>query len=139
MSPERTSAPMRVGAVSLRSVRGASPTPPKSRRNNGKAKPNACKACIFGKASKLDGYMRNAKTILEGLSAAGFSVSGGKNAPYIWLKTPDQMTSWEFFDYLLDRLCITHVISDLLIQLCFSLRRVNSLACSLYNVRHISG
>ena len=34
-----------------------------------------------------------------------------------------------------DRLCITHVISDLLLQLCFSLRRVNSLACSLYNVR----
>ena len=48
-------------------------------------------------------YMRNAKTILEGLSAAGFSVSGGKNAPYIWLKTPDQMTSWEFFDYLLEK------------------------------------
>lgn len=48
-------------------------------------------------------YMRNAKTILDGLSAAGFSVSGGKNAPYIWLKTPDQMTSWEFFDYLLEK------------------------------------
>ena len=48
-------------------------------------------------------YMRNAKTILEGLSTAGFSVSGGKNAPYIWLKTPDQMTSWEFFDYLLEK------------------------------------
>ena len=47
--------------------------------------------------------MRNAKTILEGLSAAGLSVSGGKNAPYIWLKTPDQMTSWEFFDYLLEK------------------------------------
>ena len=28
---------------------------------------------------------------------------GGKNAPYIWLKTPDQMTSWEFFDYLLEK------------------------------------
>ena len=48
-------------------------------------------------------YMRKAKTILEGLSAVGFSVSGGKNAPYIWLKTPDQMTSWEFFDYLLEK------------------------------------
>ena len=48
-------------------------------------------------------YMNNAKTILEGLSAAGFSVSGGKNAPYIWLKTPDQMTSWEFFDYILEK------------------------------------
>lgn len=47
-------------------------------------------------------YMNNAKTIKEGLSAAGFSVSGGVNAPYIWLKTPDKMTSWEFFDYLLE-------------------------------------
>ena len=46
-------------------------------------------------------YMRNAKTILEGLSAAGFSVSGGKNAPYIWLKTPDGLSSWKFFDKLL--------------------------------------
>ncbi|MDF2541443.1 MAG: aspartate aminotransferase [Herbinix sp.] len=46
-------------------------------------------------------YMNNAKVIREGLSAAGYSVSGGVNAPYIWLKTPDSMTSWEFFDYLL--------------------------------------
>lgn len=46
-------------------------------------------------------YMNNAKTIKEGLQAAGFTVSGGVNAPYIWLKTPDKMTSWEFFDYLL--------------------------------------
>lgn len=48
-------------------------------------------------------YMRNAAYILNGLKDAGFSVSGGKNAPYIWMKTPDQMTSWEFFDALLDR------------------------------------
>lgn len=48
-------------------------------------------------------YMRNAKTIKEGLSDAGFTVFGGVNAPYIWLKTPDKMTSWEFFDYLLDK------------------------------------
>ncbi|MCD8019722.1 MAG: LL-diaminopimelate aminotransferase [Clostridiales bacterium] len=47
-------------------------------------------------------YMRNAKTIKEGLADAGFTVFGGVNAPYIWLKTPDKMTSWEFFDYLLD-------------------------------------
>lgn len=47
-------------------------------------------------------YMNNAKTISEGLKAAGFSVSGGVNAPYIWLKTTDGMTSWEFFDYLLE-------------------------------------
>ena len=47
-------------------------------------------------------YMKNAKYILEGLKSAGYTVSGGVNAPYIWLKTPDNMTSWEFFDYLLE-------------------------------------
>ena len=46
-------------------------------------------------------YMRNAKLIHDELAKAGFSVSGGVNAPYIWLETPDTMTSWEFFDYLL--------------------------------------
>ena len=46
-------------------------------------------------------YMQNAKTIYEGLKNAGYSVSGGINAPYVWLKTPDKMTSWEFFDKLL--------------------------------------
>ena len=48
-------------------------------------------------------YMNNAKVIKEGLAEAGFSVSGGVNAPYIWLKTIDGMTSWEFFDYVLDK------------------------------------
>ncbi len=48
-------------------------------------------------------YMRNAKTIYEGLKSAGYSVSGGVNAPYIWLETPKGMTSWEFFDHLLER------------------------------------
>ncbi len=48
-------------------------------------------------------YMRNAKTIKDGLKDAGFEVFGGVNAPYIWLKTPDKMTSWEFFDYLLEK------------------------------------
>ena len=47
-------------------------------------------------------YMNNAKTIKQGLSDAGYTVFGGVNAPYIWLKTPDNMTSWEFFDYLLE-------------------------------------
>lgn len=46
-------------------------------------------------------YMRNAATIKNGLKEAGYTVFGGVNAPYIWLKTPDQMTSWEFFDHLL--------------------------------------
>ncbi|MDD7114288.1 MAG: LL-diaminopimelate aminotransferase [Lachnospiraceae bacterium] len=48
-------------------------------------------------------YMNNAKVIKEGLTNAGFTVFGGVNAPYIWLKTPDKMTSWEFFDYLLEK------------------------------------
>ena len=47
-------------------------------------------------------YMNNAKVIYEGLKSAGYNVSGGVNAPYIWLETPKGMTSWEFFDYLLE-------------------------------------
>ena len=47
-------------------------------------------------------YMENAKIIVEGLKSAGFNVSGGINAPYVWLETPNNMTSWEFFDYLLE-------------------------------------
>lgn len=46
-------------------------------------------------------YMKNAKYIYEGLKEAGYTVSGGVNAPYIWLKAPNNMSSWEFFDYLL--------------------------------------
>lgn len=48
-------------------------------------------------------YMKNAKTIKEGLKDAGYEVYGGVNAPYIWLKTPEKMTSWDFFDYLLEK------------------------------------
>ncbi len=48
-------------------------------------------------------YMRNAATIKSGLQESGFEVYGGVNAPYIWLKTPEAMTSWEFFDYLLEK------------------------------------
>ncbi|MCC8168755.1 MAG: LL-diaminopimelate aminotransferase [Clostridiales bacterium] len=53
-------------------------------------------------AEQVGYYMNNARTIKEGLSAAGYEVYGGVNAPYIWLKTPGGMTSWEFFDYLLE-------------------------------------
>jgi LL-diaminopimelate aminotransferase len=49
----------------------------------------------------VDYYMGNAKVIREGLSAAGLAVYGGVNAPYIWLKTPGGLTSWDFFDKLL--------------------------------------
>ena len=46
-------------------------------------------------------YMNNAKTIIQGLKGAGYTVSGGINAPYVWLETPKGMSSWDFFDYLL--------------------------------------
>ena len=48
-------------------------------------------------------YMENARYIYDGLKSAGYEVSGGVNAPYIWLHTPDNMTSWEFFDHLLTK------------------------------------
>jgi LL-diaminopimelate aminotransferase len=48
-------------------------------------------------------YMQNAKLIREGLTKAGYSVFGGTNAPYIWLKTSGGMKSWEFFDHLLSK------------------------------------
>lgn len=51
-------------------------------------------------------YMKNARTIKDGLAAAGYTVFGGVNAPYIWLKTPDNMSSWDFFDYLLENVNI---------------------------------
>lgn len=47
-------------------------------------------------------YMKNAGVIYNGLKEAGYTVTGGVNAPYIWLKTPDGLTSWEFFDKLLE-------------------------------------
>ena len=48
-------------------------------------------------------YMQNASYICEGLKSAGYEIYGGVNAPYIWLKTPDSLTSWEFFDLLLNK------------------------------------
>ncbi len=48
-------------------------------------------------------YQNNARIIREGLSAAGFEVYGGVDSPYIWLKTPGGLTSWEFFDLLLQK------------------------------------
>ena len=51
----------------------------------------------------IEYYMNNAKTIKEGLQEAGYTVYGGINAPYIWLKVPEGLTSWEFFDKLLNK------------------------------------
>jgi LL-diaminopimelate aminotransferase len=51
----------------------------------------------------VDYYLENAGIIREGLVEAGYTVYGGVNAPYVWLKVPEGMTSWEFFDMLLDK------------------------------------
>ena len=55
----------------------------------------------------VDFYMENARIIRDGLAAAGLTVHGGRNAPYVWLKTPGRLTSWEFFDKLLNE---AHVV-----------------------------
>lgn len=52
-------------------------------------------------------YQKNARVIFEGMQAAGFTCYGAVNSPYVWLKVPEGMTSWEFFDLLLDK---THVV-----------------------------
>lgn len=49
-------------------------------------------------------YQKNAKTIYEGLRDCGFTVYGAVNSPYVWLKTPDNMKSWDFFDLLLEKI-----------------------------------
>ena len=54
-------------------------------------------------AEQVANYMKNAQLIREGLAEAQFSVFGGEHAPYIWMKTPDGLTSWDFFDQLLQR------------------------------------
>lgn len=52
-------------------------------------------------------YMNNAKLLREGLTAAGLEVFGGINAPYVWLKTPGDTSSWDFFDELLEK---SHIV-----------------------------
>ena len=53
--------------------------------------------------ANIDYYRANARVIREGLTAAGLTCFGGTDAPYIWLKTPDGVGSWDFFDQVLDR------------------------------------
>ncbi|MGY8747705.1 MAG: LL-diaminopimelate aminotransferase [Pirellulales bacterium] len=52
-------------------------------------------------------YMNNAKLLREGLTAAGLQVFGGINAPYVWVKTPGETSSWDFFDELLEK---SHIV-----------------------------
>ena len=49
----------------------------------------------------IDYYMENARIMREELAELGFKVYGGENAPYLWLRVPDGMTSWDFFDWML--------------------------------------
>ncbi len=57
--------------------------------------------------ANIDYYMSNASLILDGLSQAGLETFGGVNAPYVWLKTPNGLDSWQFFDELLQK---AHVV-----------------------------
>lgn len=71
----------------------------------------AAEACYSPEGKKQikeinDYYLNNAQIIRDGLKAQGLQVYGGINSPYIWVKTPDGMTSWGFFDYLLKELNI---------------------------------
>ena len=54
-------------------------------------------------AEQVDIYLSNARTIAEGLDKLGIRYTGGKNSPYIWLECPNQMSSWDFFDFLLEK------------------------------------
>ena len=54
----------------------------------------------------IDYYMENAQIVLHTLKEIGFTCYGGENAPYIWIKTPENMESWTFFDFLLSKLNI---------------------------------
>lgn len=55
----------------------------------------------------IDYYMKNADIIREGLKQKGLTVYGGVNAPYLWMKTPNELKSWDFFDKLLEE---AHVV-----------------------------
>lgn len=54
----------------------------------------------------IDYYLNNAKVIKDGLTAAGLTVYGGVNAPYLWVRTPEGVGSWDFFDLILKRACV---------------------------------
>jgi len=54
----------------------------------------------------VDFYMEYAKIMKNKLQNSGYKVYGGDNAPYIWIKVPDQMTSWDFFDFLLQKVSV---------------------------------
>jgi LL-diaminopimelate aminotransferase len=58
--------------------------------------------------ANIDYYLRNARLLKESLESCGYQVSGGANAPYVWMKIPEGYTSWSYFDYLLETI---HVVT----------------------------
>ncbi len=85
-----------------------------STKFNGASYPVQCgAAAIYSDAGKeqvqqrIQFYMDNARLLRDGLQEAGFDVYGGLNAPYVWLKTPAGVSSWQFFDQLLEQ---SHIV-----------------------------
>ena len=60
----------------------------------------------------LRAYKTNAKVFMEALDTAGVWYCGGKNSPYIWMKCPDGMSGWDFFDYLLNEIQVVGIPGD---------------------------
>ena len=60
----------------------------------------------------LQVYKNNAKVFMEALDTAGVWYCGGKNSPYIWMKCPDGMSGWDFFDYLLNEIQVVGIPGD---------------------------
>ena len=57
-------------------------------------------------------YKKNATYFMEALDNAGIWYCGGKNSPYIWMKCPEGMSGWEFFDYLLNEIQVVGIPGD---------------------------
>ena len=60
----------------------------------------------------LQVYKNNAKVFMEALNTAGVWYCGGKNSPYIWMKCPNRMSGWDFFDYLLNEIQVVGIPGD---------------------------
>lgn len=82
-----------------------------STKYNGVSWPVQCAiAAVFSEQgmkeidNNINYYRENAKTIMKTMEKLGIEYTGGKNSPYVWIKCPNNMGSWEFFDYLLDNI-----------------------------------
>jgi LL-diaminopimelate aminotransferase len=79
-------------------------------KSNGVSYPTQCAAAaVYSKTGlqevrlQIDAYLQGATNLKNSLTTLGFKVVGGHDAPYLWLKTPEKLTSWEFFDILLEK------------------------------------